>query len=30
MQAIQSATGLEQVRQQQWLNLLTQASVQSR
>jgi anti-sigma factor RsiW len=30
MRAIQSATGLEQVRQQQWLNLLTQASVQSR
>ena len=30
MKTIQSATGLEVVRQQQWLNLLTQASVQSR
>jgi hypothetical protein len=30
MKTIQSATGVEIVRQQQWLNLLTQASVQSR
>src|SRR4029079_17415335 len=30
MKTIQSATGLEVGRQQQWLNLLTQASVQSR
>jgi hypothetical protein len=30
MKTIQSATGLEVARQQQWLNLLTQASVQSR
>jgi hypothetical protein len=30
MKTIQSATGLEVVRQQQWLNLLTQASAQSR
>jgi anti-sigma factor RsiW len=30
MKTIQSATGLEVVRQQQWLNLLTQSSVQCR
>jgi len=30
MKTIQSATGLEVVRQQQWLNLLTQASAQGR
>jgi hypothetical protein len=30
MKTIQSATGLEVARQQQWLNLLTQASVQTR
>jgi hypothetical protein len=30
MKTIQSATGVEIVRQQQWLNLLTQASVQSK
>ncbi len=30
MKTIQSATDVEIVRQQQWLNLLTRASVQSR